>query len=121
MASFNSSEDLAITKAWLAEKLLRRQSSERVDSTTFWGRVHTKFVQEFGNPNSRSVEAIHERHLVIENAILAFLELQPPIFNARPFTLSFAQFVSKVCVLFYVIHVVLSYNETPLTNASLFL
>ena len=121
MASFDSNEDLAITKSWYAVVKHKRQTGERVDSATFWRRVHNTFIQEFGNPNARSVEAIHERHLVIENAILAFLELQPPIFNTRPFTLSFAQFVSKVCVLFYVIHVVLSYNETPLTNVSLFL
>nr|QBG82576.1 hypothetical protein [Papaver somniferum] len=51
MVSFDSAEDLAITKAWYAENRLRRQSSEREDSTTFWAKhevVKARYLEEKG-------------------------------------------------------------------------
>lgn len=89
MASFDSAEDLAITKAWAAESRVQDRSS----TETFWTKIHNKFSQDSGNPKRRSVQQIMDRHYIILDAVAEFFKIKHRIWQASHLSLSPLQLV----------------------------
>ncbi|RZC93122.1 hypothetical protein C5167_041907 [Papaver somniferum] len=91
MASFDSTEDLTIIKAWYC-RLLPRKGRIR----NLWAKIYNKYRQDYGNPKRRSLQEIHDRHQITQDAIVSFIAIQQQILNASHFSSSLQQFKEVV-------------------------
>ncbi|XP_026460393.1 uncharacterized protein LOC113361345 [Papaver somniferum] len=92
MGSFDSIEDLQITKTWYKESRVADLSYVMPEPETFWEKIYNQYRREYGNPKRRTLQQIHDRYQIIQKAICDFIEIQQRLLKATRITMSSEQF-----------------------------